>query len=55
MPKSAEPEPRTPTDAGDSSRFNPTHPRLVPDDEDDLAEGETVLTFLAPPPPDSGE
>jgi hypothetical protein len=60
MPKSEKQTRTTPTDETDESRFSPTHPLLVPDDEDDLAEGESVLTFITHPgspesqPPSSG-
>jgi len=49
MPKS-EKQPRTTrTDASDSSRFSPTSPLLHPAKDDDLAEGESVLTFITHP------
>jgi hypothetical protein len=54
MPKSEQQAGTIPPDESDSSRFSPSHPLLVPDDKDDLAEGESVLIFIAPPP-DNGE
>jgi hypothetical protein len=49
MPKPDQRRGTAPTDEGNSSRFSPSHPRLVPDTRDELAEGDSVLTFLAPP------
>jgi hypothetical protein len=47
-----EPEPTPPTSANSSPLPDPEYPRLRPDteDEQELAEGESELTFFAPPP-----
>jgi hypothetical protein len=52
MMEPEKPEPPTPTEESDSDLYVRQHPLLVRDteDEDDLREGETILTFLAPPP-----
>jgi hypothetical protein len=51
MPNADKTQPTTPTDESDSDRFNPVSPLLHPaEDEDELREGETILTFIAPPP-----
>jgi hypothetical protein len=50
MPKADNPQPTSPTDASDESRFHPTHPGLVPDEDSGLQEGDSILTFVAPPP-----
>jgi hypothetical protein len=50
MPKADNPPPTTPEDESDADRYVREHPRLVPDPDPGLAEGESELTFLAPPP-----
>lgn len=60
MPTPEKPNGTTPTDETSSSRFNPVSPLLHPAKDDDLAEGESVLTFITHPsgpesqPPSSG-
>jgi hypothetical protein len=50
MPK-AKPERPAPSES-DFDRFVREHPLLHKDDDPDLAEGETELTFIAPPDAD---
>ena len=52
MPKPAKPEPPTPENESDSDRFVREHPRLHKDEDPGLADGETELIFIAPPPDD---
>jgi hypothetical protein len=52
MPRIDEQDSTPPKDARISAQFDPAHPRLRPDteDEQELREGETVLTFFMRPP-----
>jgi hypothetical protein len=53
MLKHEKPEPTTSTEESDSDLYVPEHPLRVPDPDPDLREGESLLTFLAPPRPPS--